>query len=438
MTESLFADMDAPRPPLAERIRPRKLAELVGHPQILGPDGWLTRLAAAGAVPHLLLWGPPGIGKTTLARILADELDATLIATSATDLGAGGVRTIIKEAAQRFQLRGRKTLFFLDELHRFNKAQQDVLLGDLERGTVVFMGATTENPAFALNNALLSRCQLAALSPLNEREIFAVLQRACDHPEGINRTPNEALLTALAHAAEGDARRALGWLEAADRLAGNDPLTHAHIAEVLAGRPLQHDRNGDAHYDVVSAWIKTMRGSDVDAALYWGARLWDAGEDRRFLFRRLIVFAAEDISLADPRALELAVAAASGFERVGEAEGWIPFAQAVAYMAQAPKSKSTYNAFRQARGILKDSGAPPVPKHLRNAPTKLAASLGHGAEYVDPHRRTEGIAPEVRYWPDELAEHKLYQPTHHGDEQQTAERIQRFRAERARRRKEQS
>lgn len=430
MSATLFPELERPRGPLAERIRPRRLAEVVGHEDVLGEGGWLAGALTAGELPHLILWGPPGVGKTTIAALLAAEIGARHEACSAVQTGVAEVRRILEDAASRWRREQRRTLFFLDEIHRFNRAQQDALLGDLERGTVMLVGATTENPAFALNAALLSRAQTLILGSLGSAAVEAILARALSHPHGLRAELDDDARAAIVHAAEGDARFALGVLEAA--AAGRTRVTAADVERVLAGNPLRHDRGGDRHYDVISALIKTMRAGDVDAALYWAARMWDAGEDRRFLFRRLIIFASEDVGNADLRGLPLAVAAAEGFERVGEAEGWILFAQAVAFLAAAPKSKASYNAFKAAQALVARSGSAAVPNHLRNAPTELARSMGHGEGYRDPHTLPDAMWPEARHLPDRVPEQQLWHPTDHGDEAELAHRVGRFRSRRAR------
>ncbi len=430
-TGSLFAAAAQPPKPLPARVRPQALGDVIGHDELVGPDGWLTRAVSGGELPHVIFWGPPGVGKTTIATAAARQANAHFELRSAVKTGVAELRDIIRTAVNRWQTRQLRTLLFLDEIHRFNKGQQDALLADIEDGTIWFFGATTENPAFSLNNALLSRTRIAVLDPLDDKQVDRIINRALTHPDGIKLDLDDEARSAIVAAAHGDARAALTLLEGAASLAEGTVNAQA-VRKVLDGNPLRHDRSGDQHYDAVSAWIKTLRGSDVDAALYWGARLWDAGEDRRFLFRRLIIFASEDVGLADSNALAVSNNAAAAFERVGEAEGWIPFAHAVAYCAAAPKSNSSYAAFKAVRTAIRDTGTLPVPKHLRNAPTGLAKSQGHGDGYVYPHDRPGGTAPDVRYLPDGLPEDQWYRPGDNGDEEAIKRRIEAFRASRRR------
>lgn len=419
-TPSLFPHWDKPAAPLAERLRPSKLTDLVGHQNLIGPEGWLRQLILHQQnLPHLVFWGPPGVGKTTLALAIAAELKAYFERASAVEVGVAEVRKVIANASANFARTGKRTVFFLDEIHRFNKAQQDALLGDLERATVTLMGATTENPAFSLNRAMLSRVQVVVLNPLENTDISLLLARATAL---LGITLASQANDALLQAAAGDARFALNMLETAAHSAKNGVIDAATIEQVLAGNPLRHDKAGDAHYDVVSAWIKSMRGSDPDAALYWGARLWEAGEDRRFLFRRLIIFASEDVGNADPMALQTAVAAAQGFERVGDAEGWILFAQAVSYLATAAKSNRSYVGYKAARAALERYGQAAVPKHLRNAPTNLAQAEGHGQGYVYPHDLPDAFAAQVRYLPEAMPDQIFYQPSDQGYERKIKQR----------------
>jgi putative ATPase len=367
--------------------------------------------------------------------IIARSLSAHWENLSGVDLKVSELRDHFAKAQERYELEGKKTVIFLDEIHRFHRGQQDSLLRELEEGRVLFMAATTENPAFALSSALLSRVRLVILPPLDPSQIFVILKKAFTHPRGVRGEVEEKVLEEIARISGGDARRALLILEGVVQLVGQRPIGLEDLKRYLLLPEIRHDRVGDAHYDAVSAWIKTMRAGDVDAALYWGARLWLSGEDRRFLWRRLIIFSAEDVGNADPRATLLIHALAEGFERVGEAEGWILFAQGVTYVTLAPKSKASYRGFLRAQKLVEESGSPPVPPHLRNAPTDLSRSLGHGEGYLDPHTLPLGIAPELIYFPEELGEPTLYEPTDRGEEKVLRERLELFFKERARRRK---
>jgi len=432
---SLFSS-PPPFATLAHLLRPETLDEFVGPPEIVGPDGWLRGMLSRGKVPHLLLWGPPGSGKTTLGMIVARSLSAHWEHLSGVDLKVAELREYFAEAERRYEIEGKKTVLFIDEIHRFHRGQQDTLLKELEEGRVLFLFATTENPAFSLSSALLSRVRLVILPPLDPSQILVILRRALSHPRGVRAEVKEEVLEEIARISEGDARRALLTLEGVVALASGSPIELEDLQRYIARPGLRHDRRGDAHYDAVSAWIKTMRAGDVDAALYWGARLWMSGEDRRFLWRRLIIFSAEDVGNADPRASLLIHALSEGFERVGEAEGWILFAQGITYVTLAPKSKASYRAFLRAQELLEETGSPPVPLHLRNAPTELARSLGHGEGYLDPHNLPFGMAPELSYFPEGLGEPRLYEPTEYGEEKKLKDRLELFLKERKRRRED--
>jgi putative ATPase len=425
---SLRADVSAP---LADRMRPRTLAEVVGQQELIGPGAPLRLLAESGAVPSLLLWGPPGCGKTTLAQLLAGNPARTrFIALSAVVAGVKDVRAVVEQAANEARA-GRRTVLFLDEIHRFNRAQQDALLPHVERGTVTLIGATTENPSFEVIAPLLSRCRVFVLRPLAPADVVLLLRRALgDEERGLGRvstTAPEEALVAIADLAEGDARRALGLLEAAVDLArGRSPEPCALDAEAVrtaAGRRLLiHDRDGDAHYDVVSAFIKSLRASDPDAALYWGARMLEAGEDPRFLTRRLVIFASEDVGNAEPGALPLVLAAAQAVERVGMPEARIPLGQAITFLACAPKSNASYRAIEAALEAVRRTGSLPVPLSLRNAPTALLKELGHGRDYESPHDAPEQFvaAPNL---PVDLRGSRFYEPKQVGAESEIAQRL---------------
>ena len=432
MSESgnLFDKVAERNAPLAERMRPRRLAEVVGQNALVGEGALLRRLIAADRLPSLVLWGPPGTGKTTLARVLAHETSATFVPFSAVLGGVPDLRKILAAAKERRRRSGR-TLLFVDEIHRFNKAQQDALLPHVEDGTVTLVGATTENPSFAVNAALLSRARVFRLESLSEESLRAVLERAVSDPErglGGAVALTEDGLEALAVGAGGDARRALTTLEtlAADR----SRIDAEAVAEAYGSRTLLHDKSGDAHYDVVSAFIKSMRGTDPDASLYWMFRLLEAGEDPRFVLRRMIIFASEDIGNADPRALQVAIAADQAFHRLGVPEALHALAQCCTYLASAPKSNASYMAFLAAREDVRQHGALPVPKKLRNAPTKLAKSEGHGAGYRYPHDEG-GYAAGETYLPEKLAGRRYYHPRDSGLEARIREKLAHLRGESA-------
>jgi putative ATPase len=421
---------------LADRVRPRRLAEVIGQAHLLAPGKLLAAAIAADRLPSLLLWGPPGTGKTTLARVLANETAARFETLSAVLSGVAELRVAIKQAREQLTLYGKRTLLFIDEIHRFNKAQQDALLPHVEDGTVTLIGATTENPSFAINAALLSRARVFELLPLSEPELVQVLSRALtDRERGLGTlglAASEACLLAIARGAQGDARRALDVLESAARFSTSrqrTELTLDTVREALAAGPLVHDRSGEAHYNVVSAFIKAMRGSDPDGALYWMMRMLDAGEDPLFVLRRMLIFASEDIGNADPRALLVAAAADQAFQRLGLPEGLHVLGQCCTYLASAPKSNASYLAWQAARADVREHGALPVPRKLRNAVTKLMAEAGYGEGYRYPHDEG-GYAAGETYLPDELAGRRYYEPKNEGLESAIAERLRKLRGER--------
>jgi putative ATPase len=391
--------------PLAARMRPRSFDEVVGQSHLLGPGKALSALVESGHLPSIVLWGPAGTGKTTLAYLLAHAVGAELVQLSAVSSGVADARKVMEKAKGSML----QTVLFVDEVHRWSKAQQDVLLPSVEAGTITLIGATTENPYFSLVSPLLSRCLLLRLEPLSEDDIVEVLRRAmADEERGLAESGAEVeddALRYLAESAGGDARQALSGLEAAVLAVGKATVTRAVAEDVVQKRALVYDR--DTHYDVISAFIKSMRGSDPDAALYWLARMLEAGEDPRFIARRMIILASEDIGLADPQALVQAVAAAQAVEHVGLPEAQLNLAQAAIYLANAPKSNAVYTALGRAR--VDAASNDPVPTHLRDAHYPAAKGLGHGKGYVYPHDDPEG-AVDQQYLPERSKEKRYYRP----------------------------
>ncbi|MEN2740961.1 replication-associated recombination protein A [Microbacterium sp. X-17] len=426
------------RAPLAVRMRPTSLDEIAGQRHLLGKGSPLVALASpdrttAGSV-SVILWGPPGTGKTTLAHAVARSSGRRFVELSAVTAGVRDVREVMQEALTQRDLYDQSTILFLDEIHRFTKSQQDALLPGVENGWVVLIAATTENPSFSVVSPLLSRSLLLTLNPLDEADIGALLERAVADPRGLDGRIrlDDAARDALVRLASGDARRALTALEAAATLAvaesdGETPAVTADDVAAAADRALlRYDRQGDEHYDVISAFIKSIRGSDVDAAVHYLARMIEAGEDPRFIARRLVISAAEDIGLADPQALSIAIAAADAVQLIGMPEGRIPLAEATVYLATTAKSNAAYNALNQAIADVKAGGFGRVPKHLRDAHYPGAARLGHGKGYVYPHDTEIGIAPQ-QYLPDELRGRRYYEPTTHGQEREVAARLEKIR-----------
>jgi putative ATPase len=436
----LFAEPErgvAANAPLAERMRPRTLDEVVGQAELVGPAGPLRALADAGELPSLILWGPPGCGKTTIARLLASQPGLRCEVLSAVTAGVKEIRETV-ESARREQRRGLRSVLVIDEIHRLNRAQQDALLPHVETGIVTLIGATTENPSFEVIAPLLSRCRVFTLARLEQDALVALLRRAAEDPDrGLGRSGlrlGEDAANAVAAAADGDARRALGLLDAAATLhlrrAPRGAALSLEAVREAAGRALLvHDRDREEHYNVVSALIKSLRASDPDAALYYAARMLAAGEDPRFVARRLVIFASEDVGNAEPAALPLAAAAQLAVERIGMPEARIVLAQAVAFLACAPKSNAAYLGIERAGRAVSERGSLPVPLHLRNAPTGLMKDLGYGRGYEYPHAAPERFVATPNL-PEGLAGERFYEPTQEGAEAAIAERLARWRARR--------
>lgn len=415
--------------PLAERMRPGTLDEVLGQDHILGPSTALTASIADGQLPSMILWGPPGCGKTTLAACLARAVAATFLPYSAVRVGIKELKAVMADAGRLRKAGARAPVLFLDEIHRFNKAQQDALLPSVEKGDVVLIGATTENPSFEVNSALLSRCRLLVLEPLGVDDLLLLLERALDSERGLGpdrvRAEPDALRS-LAERSGGDARFALGALElcAIASARENRPIDRALADEVLATTHLVYDRAGEEHFNLISALHKSLRNSDAQAGVYWLARMLESGEDPMYVARRLVRFASEDVGLADPQALVQANAAAEAAHRLGMPEGALALVQAALYLAQAPKSNALYLAWNQARQAIADGARHPVPLALRNAPTSMMKELGYGRDYDYAHDHSEGVAA-LRCLPDEIADAVFYRPTDRGFEAEAAERLRR-------------
>ena len=420
--------------PLAERMRPRTLDEMVGQRRLLAPGSALRRAIEGGHVHSMILWGPPGCGKTTLALLLARYADAEFRAISAVLSGLPEVRQVLAEAGARFA-QGRRTVLFVDEVQRFHQAQQDAFLPHLERGTILFVGATTENPSFELNSALLSRCRVHVMESVSAEDIAVALRTAlADDERGLadrNVQVDDDLLMLIASAADGDVRRALTFLEIAADLAGEGGTVTGDVLEqVLADRTRRFDKGGEQFYDQISALHKSMRSSNPDAALYWLVRMLDGGVDPGYLARRLTRMAVEDVGLADPRALQMAIDAWDAYDRLGSPEGELALAQLVLYLASTAKSNAAYVAYNEARADVRAHGTLDVPLHIRNAPTKLMKELGYGKGYQYDHDAEGGIALDQTGFPEALGERTYYRPVARGLEAKLKEKLDALRAAR--------
>ena len=411
--------------PLAERLRPRTLNEVIGQQQLLGEGKPLRVAFESGRLHSMILWGPPGVGKTTLARLMSDAFDAQFISMSAVLGGVKDIREAV-ERANAARTSGRRTVVFVDEVHRFNKSQQDAFLPHVESGLFTFIGATTENPSFEVNSALLSRATVHVLKSLDDTDMATLLERA----QALLAAPpmSDAAAKRLIGYGDGDARRLLNAYENLVRMVGTAAeIDEAQLEKSLGEQLRRYDKGGEQFYDTISALHKSVRGSDPDAALYWFVRMLDGGVDPRYAARRLVRMASEDIGLADPRALRMTLDAAETYERLGSPEGELALAQAVVFLAMAPKSNAVYAAYKAVRSFIQQDGTRPVPLHLRNAPTKLMKDLDYGREYRYAHDEEGGFAAGERYWPDDMETPRFYQPVPRGLELRIGERLQELR-----------
>ena len=416
--------------PLADRLRPQRLGDVIGQEQVLGPDAPLTVMLSSGALSSLVFWGPPGVGKTTIARLLAHETDLHFVQISAIFTGVPDLKKVFEAAKIRRQ-NGQGTLLFVDEIHRFNKAQQDGFLPHMEDGTILLVGATTENPSFELNAAVLSRAQVLVLERLDLKDLERLAQRAeqeLDKALPLDGHAREALL----EMADGDGRALLNLIEQVMAWDADTPLNSDQLSKRLMRRAAQYDKSGDAHYNLISALHKSVRGSDPDAALYWFARMLEGGEDPRFLARRITRMAVEDIGLADPQAQAVCLQSWETYERLGSPEGELALAQAVIYVALAPKSNATYVAYKGARKAAKETGSHAPPKHILNAPTSMMKDQGYGAGYAYDHDAEDGFSGQD-YFPEGMGRQDLYQPVERGFERDLLKRVTYFAKLRAKR-----
>jgi len=423
---------DAPRP-LADRLRPKTLAQVIGQEKVLSPDGPLGAMLTAGSLSSLILWGPPGVGKTTIARLLATETDLHFVQISAIFTGVPELRKVFEQARLR-RTNGQGTLLFVDEIHRFNKAQQDGFLPHMEDGTILLVGATTENPSFELNAALLSRAQVIVLDRLSLPDLERMAQRA-EQDLGRALPLTGDAREALLEMADGDGRALLNLIEQVAAWSLPKPLDRAALANRLMRRAAKYDKSGEEHYNLISALHKSVRGSDPDAALYWFCRMLEGGEDPRFLARRITRMAVEDIGLADPQAQALCIQGWETYERLGSPEGELALAQAVIYLALAPKSNAGYVAYKAARNAARQTGSQPPPLHIRNAPTRLMKDIGYGAGYAYDHDAEDGFSGQD-YFPEGMKRPVWYQPPERGFERELKKRIEYFAKLRARRQAE--
>ena len=429
----------AKKSPLADRMRPQNLAEFVGQEHLVGPDKILRGFMERKELVSMIFWGPPGVGKTTLALIVAKTIGAHFVSFSAVLSGVKDIRAVIEEAKQQLKYYGKSTILFVDEIHRFNKSQQDAFLHHVEDGTITLIGATTENPSFEINAPLLSRCKALVLEQLSADNIKTIITNTLSNKErglgNLKIAIDDDAFNFIVELSHGEARVALNTLESALILMSPDKKDKRRITlkvaqEAMQRKALLYDKGGDEHYNVISAFIKSMRGSDPDAAVYWLARMLEAGEDPLFIARRMVIFASEDIGNADPSAVQVAVAVKDAFHFVGMPEGWIPLSQGVTYLASAPKSNASYKAYLSALEDVKEKGALGVPLHIRNAPTPLMKDLGYGKGYKYPHNHGGHI--EQSYLPEELQGKEYYKPTENGFDKEIKERLAAYKARRKR------